>query len=100
MRLLAMVAALTLAVSAPVACAVARRLRVPAVPGRQRLACRGVASAGAPRSGAYLAAMGSGAGLHADFGSGTWEGGPIGIPYTVVPAGQARVPVRFGPPAE
>jgi hypothetical protein len=40
--------------------------------------------------------MGPGAGIHADFGSGTWEGGPIGIPYTVVPAGQARAPVRFG----
>jgi hypothetical protein len=49
-----------------------------------------------PRSGAYLAAMGRGAGLHADFGSGTWEGGPIGIPYTVVPASQPTVPVRFG----
>jgi hypothetical protein len=53
-----------------------------------------------PRSRAYLAAMGTEAGLHADFGSGTWEGGPIGIPYTVVPAGQARVPVRFGYAAE
>jgi hypothetical protein len=53
-----------------------------------------------PRSGAYLAAMGPGAGIHADFGSGTWEGGPIGIPYTVVGAGQPRVPVRFGYAAE
>jgi hypothetical protein len=49
-----------------------------------------------PRSGAYLAAMGRGAGIHADFGSGTWDGGPIGIPYTVVPASQPGVPVRFG----
>jgi hypothetical protein len=49
-----------------------------------------------PRSGAYLTAMGRGAGIHADFGSGTWEGGPIGIPYTVVPASQPKVPVRFG----
>ena len=48
-----------------------------------------------PRSGAYLAAMGPGAGIRADFGSGTWEGGPIGIPYTVVPASQPKVPVRF-----
>ena len=53
-----------------------------------------------PRSGTYLAAMGTGAGIHADFGSRTWDGGPIGIPYTVVPAGQARVPVRFGYAAE
>jgi hypothetical protein len=49
-----------------------------------------------PRSGAYLAAMGRGAGIHADFGSGTWEGGPIGIPYTVVPASEPKVPVSFG----
>jgi hypothetical protein len=30
-----------------------------------------------------------------DFGSGTWDGGPIGIPYTTVGAGQAKVPVSF-----
>src|SRR5215217_5409269 len=48
-----------------------------------------------PRSGAYLASMGPGVGIRADCGSGTWEGGPIGIPYTVVPAGQPKVPVRF-----
>jgi hypothetical protein len=53
-----------------------------------------------PRSEAYLASLGTGAGIHADFGSGTWEGGPIGIPYTVVPAGQPRVPVRFGDAGE
>jgi hypothetical protein len=34
-------------------------------------------------------------GVHADFGSGTFDGGPIGIPFTVVRAGQPRVPVRF-----
>src|SRR5215217_9328110 len=48
-----------------------------------------------PRSGAYLAAIEAGVGIRADCGSGTWEGGPIGIPYTVVPAGQPKVPVRF-----
>src|SRR5215217_7774896 len=48
-----------------------------------------------PRSGAYLAAIEAGVGIRADFGSGTWEGGPIGIPYTVVPASQPKVPVRF-----
>jgi hypothetical protein len=53
-----------------------------------------------PRSRAYLAAMGTGAAIHADFGSGTWEGGPIGIPFTVVPPGQPKVPVRFGYAAE
>ena len=29
-------------------------------------------------------AIGAGTGLHPDFGSGTWDGGPIGIPYDVV----------------
>jgi hypothetical protein len=97
MRVLAVVAALTLAVAAPAA-------------GAPSLASSGCPLFPAdnvwhadvsrlpvhPRSGAYVASMGTGAGIHADFGSGTWEGGPIGIPYTVVPAGQARVPVRFG----
>jgi hypothetical protein len=101
MRVLAVVAALTLAVAAPVA-------------GAPSLASSGCPLFPAdnvwhadvsrlpvhPRSGAYLAAMGPGAGIHADFGSGTWEGGPIGIPYTVVGAGQPRVPVRFGYAAE
>ena len=34
--------------------------------------------------------------LFADFGSGTYDGGPIGIPFTTVGGGQARVPVEFG----
>ena len=33
--------------------------------------------------------------LHADFGSGTWEGSPIGIPYNVVTAKQKKVRVSF-----
>jgi hypothetical protein len=33
--------------------------------------------------------------LHADFGSGLYDGGPIGIPYTVVTRHQKRVPVGF-----
>jgi len=33
--------------------------------------------------------------FHADFGSGLWDGGPIGIPFTVVDGSQRRVPVRF-----
>jgi hypothetical protein len=48
-----------------------------------------------PRSATFMQSMGTGAGLHADFGSGTWDGGPIGIPYVVVPASQPKVPVRF-----
>ena len=33
--------------------------------------------------------------LHADFGSGLWEGSPIGIPYNVVTAKQQKVRVGF-----
>jgi len=33
--------------------------------------------------------------VHADFGSGLWEGGPIGIPITVVRGAQARARVAF-----
>jgi hypothetical protein len=97
MRLLAMVAALTLAVSAPVAAAPSLASSgCPLFPADNVWHADVSRLPVHPRSGAYLAAMGAGAGIHADFGSGTWEGGPIGIPYTVVPAGQARVPVRFG----
>jgi hypothetical protein len=97
MRLLAMVASLTLAVSAPVAGAPSLAASgCPLFPADNVWHAEVSRLPVHPRSGAYLAAMGTGAGLHADFGSGTWEGGPIGIPYTVVPAGQARVPVRFG----
>jgi hypothetical protein len=48
-----------------------------------------------PRSAAMVAAIGGGSRAHADFGSGRYEGRPIGIPYTVVGARQKRVPVRF-----
>lgn len=43
----------------------------------------------------YVANVGSGSSLHADFGAGLWAGGPIGIPFTTVGAGQPRVPVTF-----
>src|SRR5436305_667500 len=48
-----------------------------------------------PKSATYVAAIGSGAHVHADFGSGTWDGGPIGIPYDTVGAGQPKVAVTF-----
>ena len=48
-----------------------------------------------PRSAVYIASIGVGRGFHADFGSGLWDGGPIGIPYVVVPGSQPRVPVSF-----
>ena len=43
----------------------------------------------------YITSIGSGTGLHADFGSGLWDGGPIGIPYTVVSGSQPKVPISF-----
>ena len=46
-------------------------------------------------SGAFVASMGMATHLKADFGAGLWDGGPIGIPVTYVPAGQPRVPVSF-----
>jgi hypothetical protein len=48
-----------------------------------------------PKSDAYIATIGAGGGLHPDFGSGTWDGGPIGIPYTVVDGTQPEVDVVF-----
>lgn len=48
-----------------------------------------------PNSGAILAFIGATAGLKADFGSGTWQGAPIGIPYVVVPGTQPKTRVAF-----
>jgi hypothetical protein len=42
-----------------------------------------------------VASIGADRPLHPDFGSGLYEGGPIGIPYTVVTRRQRRAPVRF-----
>ncbi len=47
------------------------------------------------RSDSYIASMGADTGLHADFGSGTWNGGPIGIPLTLVDNTQPMVAVGF-----
>ena len=52
------------------------------------------------RSAAWRSSVGLGAGLKADFGSGLWDGGRIGIPWTTVDGGQARVPVSFYYPDE
>jgi hypothetical protein len=43
----------------------------------------------------YIAAIGASSYVHADFGSGLWDGGPIGIPFVTVPGTQARVDVYF-----
>ena len=48
-----------------------------------------------PKSGAYVRSIGVDAHAHPDFGSGEWEGGPIGIPFIVVSETQERVPITF-----
>lgn len=48
-----------------------------------------------PNSDALIASIGLTRGLHPDFGSGLYEGAPIGIPYVVVSSAQAKVPVTF-----
>ena len=48
-----------------------------------------------PRSDAIVRSIGRQEGLHPDFGSGKWDGGPIGIPFTTVPGDQESVPVSF-----
>jgi len=48
-----------------------------------------------PGSDAMMRSIGTGDGMHADFGSGRFEGRPIGIPYTTVSKRQKRVRVSF-----
>ena len=48
-----------------------------------------------PNSALYVSTIGAARGMHADFGSGLWDGGPIGIPYVTVPGTQPKVPVTF-----
>jgi hypothetical protein len=93
--------ALLAAVALAVGAASAHALRLPAAPGcpifpasnpwNQRVDRLPVAA----NSDAIVASIGADEGLHPDFGSGLWEGRPIGIPITVVPAAQRKVPVRF-----
>ena len=49
----------------------------------------------AANSRTIIASIGADRPVHADFGSGLWNGGPIGIPVTVVGGRQPKVPVRF-----
>jgi hypothetical protein len=49
----------------------------------------------AANSTALISSIGANTGLHPDFGSGSWDGGLIGIPYNVVAAAQKKVRVSF-----
>jgi uncharacterized membrane protein YgcG len=48
-----------------------------------------------PQSSTFINTIGPTQGLHPDFGSGTWNGGPIGIPYNVVDGSQTEVNISF-----
>src|SRR5436853_173467 len=50
----------------------------------------------AGNSSTIVRSIGVDKGMHADFGSGLYGGGPIGIPYTTVGKGQRKVKVKFG----
>ena len=47
------------------------------------------------RSAAYVASIGADRTVHPDFGAGTYEGRPFGMPITTVAAGQPKVRVSF-----
>src|SRR5256884_8935437 len=49
----------------------------------------------AANSATLIRSIGLDTGLHADFGSGTWDGGPIGIPFDVVSRQTPRAKVSF-----
>ncbi|HSB82168.1 MAG TPA: hypothetical protein VLM91_25580, partial [Candidatus Methylomirabilis sp.] len=44
---------------------------------------------------AYVATIGASKTVHPDFGSGTWAGGPIGIPYVIVAGSQPKIQISF-----
>jgi hypothetical protein len=46
-------------------------------------------------SSAWVGTIGTAKALHPDFGSGLYGGGPIGIPYIIVPGTQTKYPVTF-----
>lgn len=48
-----------------------------------------------PNSDLYIQTIGANANVHADFGSGEWDGGPIGIPYIEVPGNQPMVDIHI-----
>src|SRR5579872_264978 len=49
----------------------------------------------AANSSTYVNTIGASLPLHADFGSGLWNGEPMGIPFITVPGTQTKYPVKF-----
>jgi hypothetical protein len=89
------------ALCAPLAAAAGPEGRLPQAPGCAVFPASSVWNARVDRlpvaagSARTVAAIGAGDRLHADFGSGLYEGGPIGIPVTVVRGTQPRARVAF-----
>lgn len=50
-----------------------------------------------PNSATYINTIGATRHVHADFGSGLWDGAPIGIPFVVAPSNQPLVPINISP---
>ena len=48
-----------------------------------------------PSSSTWVNTIGASSHMHPDFGSGTYDGGPIGIPYVTVPGTQTKYPATF-----
>ena len=48
-----------------------------------------------PSSSTWVTTIGPSSPLHPDFGSGTYNGEPIGIPYVTVPGAQTKYPATF-----
>jgi hypothetical protein len=48
-----------------------------------------------PSSSTWVSTIGASSVLHPDFGSGLYDGGPIGIPYVTVPGPQTKYPATF-----
>ena len=48
-----------------------------------------------PSSSTWVNTIGASSPLHPDFGSGLYNGGPIGIPYVTVPGTQTKYPATF-----
>lgn len=82
-------------VSAAGAHRLAQAPRCPILPASNHFNQRVDALPVAANSSTLIASIGADATAKADFGSGLWEGGPIGIPYKVVRGSQKRVPVTF-----
>ena len=87
---------LALGVAVASAARLAAGARVRGLPGDEPVEpARRQAAGRCPTRHAIVAAIGDGDHVHADFGSGLWEGGPIGIPITVVRSTQAKSRVQF-----